>query len=268
MLNIFFILTIDTSIYGFSFLQSEHETPSAHPHILYGIPKGTSTSNYYIKRKIYTLSSNNGTKMADWVAYIVTLSHFDCDENTSRYWVADPEIDPEHTLEPGDYENANKILFTDRGHQAPLASFKCTEYWKETNYLSNITPQKSDLNQGSWKKLEILVRSKAESSGNDIYVITGPLFERDMLVLPEADEPHQIPSGYWKILVDASTGNPQSWKIAAFIFDQDTEKNSKVLSHKVTVDEIEERSGLDFFHALDDLTENKLESNKDSVWIN
>ena len=84
MLNIFFILTIDTSIYGFSFLQSEHETPSAHPHILYGIPKGTSTSNYYIKRKIYTLSSNNGTKMADWVAYIVTLSHFDCDENTSR----------------------------------------------------------------------------------------------------------------------------------------------------------------------------------------
>lgn len=117
------------------------------------------------------------------------------DVKTTKNWQADPWLDDNETLEEGDYKDANKILKTDRGHQAPLASFKGTKYWSETNYLSNITPQKANLNQGAWKKLEDKVRDFVEKD-YVVNVITGPLYECDFGTLPKADEPHKVPSGY------------------------------------------------------------------------
>ena len=35
------------------------------------------------------------------------------------------------TLEPADYRVANAALQTDRGHQAPLASFTGTDHWQD-----------------------------------------------------------------------------------------------------------------------------------------
>ena len=37
---------------------------------------------------------------------------------------ADPLLEDPETLEPADYKDANRVLKTNRGHQAPLASFK------------------------------------------------------------------------------------------------------------------------------------------------
>ena len=41
-------------------------------HCLWGCPVGTPATNDTIVREIYTLSSNDFTKMADWVAYRIT----------------------------------------------------------------------------------------------------------------------------------------------------------------------------------------------------
>jgi len=41
-------------------------------HCLHGCPGGAPGTNDTIVREIYTLSSNDLTKMADWVAYRVT----------------------------------------------------------------------------------------------------------------------------------------------------------------------------------------------------
>jgi len=38
-------------------------------HFFYGYPTGTPQSNDLIIRDIYALSSNDDTKLADWVAY-------------------------------------------------------------------------------------------------------------------------------------------------------------------------------------------------------
>ena len=116
-----------------------------------------------------------------------------------RNWKADPLLEETATLEPNDYDGAWANLDTNRGHQAPLASFKGTACWKETNYLSNITPQKEDLNQGPWADLEDKIRALAKTQ--DVYVITGTLYGREMPKLPGADEPHKIPSGYFKVIL-------------------------------------------------------------------
>lgn len=233
-------------------------------HTLLGVPLGTPGANKLIVRPIYAMSNNSETKFADWVAYRLDSECVSGDVKTQRQWKADPALDDGETLEPSDYKGAPATLNIDRGHQAPLASFKGTKWWHQTNYLSNITPQRSDLNQGPWKLLEDAERELARELV--VYVITGPLYEREMPNMPGADESHQVPSGYWKIIAIEGCGNT-SIQLAAFIFDQDTARLANVIEHLVSVDEVECRSGLDFFWQLPDGLESELEASIGSLQV-
>ena len=214
---------------------------------LHGCPSGAPTTNDILDRGIYVLSSNDSTKFADWVAYRVTASTIG--PTAERVWRSDPWLDENETLEPNDYRGAFAALNTDRGHQAPLASFTSTEDWETTNYLSNITPQKSALNRGPWLRLETAVRTLARAAPGPVHVMTGPLYEREMPPLPEADESHRVPSGYWKIV---ATETADAIRIAAFVLDQETARRAEFCEERfvTSVRAVESRTGLDFFHAL------------------
>ena len=162
-----------------------------------GCPENPA-ANDMLFNHLYAMSNNPQTKFADWVAYEVDVVNFGA--SPGRDWATDPLLDENETLEAKDYTGARSSdLEADRGHQAPLASFAGSRYWSELNYLSNITPQNKHLNQGPWKALEDAVRSGV-SYGKSLYVITGPLFDKSMPVLPKADETHQVPSGYFKLI--------------------------------------------------------------------
>lgn len=147
-------------------------------HCLLGCPYGSGPTNDLIIRDIYILSSNDDTKLADWVAYRVDPLNFG--KKRTRDWREDPWLDASETLERSDYRKAHSLAGYDRGHQAPLGSFSASRYWYQTNYLSNITPQRSALNQGPWRVLEQRIRSLARRSvqgGKGIlYVMTGPIY--------------------------------------------------------------------------------------------
>jgi len=234
-------------------------------HFFYGYPTGTQITNDLIIRDVYALSSNDETKFADWVAYRLDEETVSGNVQTNRTWKADPWLDEKETLEPNDYNGANASLKVDRGHQAPLASFKGTNYWSDTNYLSNITPQKSDLNQGPWQILEGKVRDLAEN-GYVVYVMTGPIYEKEMPSLPNADEPHKLPSGYWKIIIIQMGKSLDSIETASFIFDQETPRNDKMIDHLTTINEIEGKSKLDFLRELPDEIEEQIEGDKNQEW--
>ncbi|KKJ01146.1 DNA/RNA non-specific endonuclease [Prochlorothrix hollandica] len=181
-------------------------------HLPQGLPKGTKASNQLLVRDIYCLSNNGTTKFADWVAYRLDASILTGSASQKRDWQADPDLDPAVTLEPEDYRGAHEALGTDRGHLAPLASFRGAN-WIQVNYLSNITPQRSQLNQGVWQELEQQVRDWARQG--TVYVITGTAYLKPEPPLPQADEPHVVPSGFWKVV----THNGQ---VSAYFFDQDS----------------------------------------------
>jgi endonuclease G, mitochondrial len=122
-------------------------------HCLYGCPIGAPAANDIAVREIYTLSSNDLTRMADWVAYRITTETIAKSKGT-RQWQPDPWLAADETLKPTDYDDASAALHIDRGHQAPLAAFSGSPNWADTNFLSNITPQGSALNEGSWQWLE------------------------------------------------------------------------------------------------------------------
>ncbi len=220
-------------------------------HWLYGYPLGTPATNDLIIRHSYAMSTNDETKFADWVAYRLTPHEVMGTLDLERKWRADPWLDENETLEPGkkdDYKKASKEpLKFDRGHLAPLASFKGSRYASEVNFYSNITPQAAALNQGPWRVLEEKVRDYVKK-GNTVWVLTGPLYEMPMDPLPGADEAHKVPSGYWKVVMALEGGE---LKVAAFIMPQTAERGAEVGSFGVTVDEVEARSGMDLMRKLD-----------------
>jgi endonuclease G, mitochondrial len=205
-------------------------------------PSGTPETNDLIVREVYALSSNEETKLADWVAYRVTRETIGTSADLNRGWETDEFLDEDETLEAGsgrrdDYHGANSANDYDRGHQAPLASFAGTVFWRTTNIYSNITPQRADLNQGAWVALEDAVRDLAFAQ-REVWVLTGPLYEREMPELGNAGEEHVVPSGYWKVIVN------EYGHASAFFFDQATPRDADYCDHRTTLADIETRSGL------------------------
>lgn len=220
-------------------------------HCWQGCPVGSSESNDVVVREIYTLSSNPITKLADWVAYRVTPASIG--PSPSREWMTDPWLRPDETLAPPDYADANKQLHVDRGHQAPLSSFAGTPFAADTNYLSNITPQSSAVNQGPWVRLENAERDLAKRMNTAVYVVTGPLFERPMRPLPKGPPLHRVPSGYWKVVA------LEDGRVSAFLFDQATGKGEDFCTKRVVLTDIVLRARLQLFPRLVTLPAQRLD---------
>lgn len=208
-------------------------------HCLFGCPLGAPATNDTVVREIYTLSNNDLTKMADWVAYRVTPDSIGSSEG--RDWQRDPWLAADETLTPKGYDGASAALHVDRGHQAPLASFSGTPFAAETNVLSNITPQSSALNQGSWVRIEEQERDLARRLNTAVYVLTGPLFERLMRPLPRVAALHRVPSGYWKVVALADG------RSTAFILDQAVPRGQDHCAARVSLTEMQLRSRLQLF---------------------
>lgn len=212
-----------------------------------------------LHRQAYSLNNNSSTKFANWVAYRITKAS--SATGRKRNWLADPDIPVGETLEPADYKGASRALKIDRGHQANLASMAGVADWRALNYLSNITPQKADLNQGPWAHLETLERELSKKEGVDsVYVVTGPLYERFIGTLPGTTKEHVIPSGYWKVIFTGDS--PSDGFYASFLMDQNTPRFANFCDFQVTIEQIENRSGLKIWSELNGEVKNTLSVEK------
>jgi endonuclease G len=206
-----------------------------------GCPTGSPKTNEQISHHLLILSNNPSTKFADWVAYTITSKTLG--SHCQRKWMQDPDIPPGDTLSPADYRDVRIALESDRGHQAPLASLCGSPYWQEADYLSNITPQKSSLNEGPWEMLEKAERNLLQHDFATVHSLTGPLYERTMPALPNARLSHAVPSAYWKVI---AVEDKDGLRVAAFVMEQDSGRGDAYCSKISTVAEVEKRSGLKF----------------------
>ncbi len=109
-------------------------------HFLFGYPTGTDPTNDLIIRDLYALSSNDQTKFADWVAYRLTPAEVMGSLDLFRNFRNDPFLEPNETLEADpasqdDYRGASAAVGYDRGHLAPLASFKGSRHASQVKLL-------------------------------------------------------------------------------------------------------------------------------------
>lgn len=119
--------------------------------------------------------------------------------------------------------------------------------------MSNISPQLPGFNRGIWSKLEHQVRAWTREY-EQVLVLTGPLFtSANPKRIGENNVP--VPDFFFKVLFEI---HPPSYKMMAFLL-KNQKSTRPLLDYAISVDSLEQFSGIDFFFHLPDSIENKLE---------
>lgn len=146
-----------------------------------------------------------------------------------------------------------------RGHLAPryaIARLYGEVAQEATFYMTNITPQRPNLNQKAWQRLEEVEIDEMSRWHGALQVIVGPIFDAQQEILPSGVE---VPDAFFRIWLDGDTWNGRP-RVLAFIVPQDVRGDEPLDGFLASVDEIERQTGLDFFAALDDAVEDPLEA--------
>lgn len=215
----------------------------------------------------YSICYRESYEQAEWSAYCLTSEHLVKNASRSDDFRPDPEIST-GSASLADYKGSGY----DRGHLSPAADFAFDKSaMSETFYMSNMSPQAGGLNRGIWKDLEATVRNWAAEFGR-VYVVSGPVLEKPAENYESIGKDKvSVPQYYYKALLaplyadekDRETPDDAKSVIAiGFIFPNE-KCEGDIFDYAVSIDEIEKRTGIDFFNGLSDDVENKIEAEVD-----
>lgn len=166
----------------------------------------------------------------------------------------------------------DKVNYYSRGHQIPDADRSGdAEMQAQTYYATNSTPQiQNGFNGGIWSSLEDAVRTVA-SATDTVYVATGPTFQKKggsesiVWITPKNDSKQcPVPNYYWKVLLKVKRDGSKAVTSASaigFWFEHKVYSGDSYTNYAVSVDQIEQWTGFDFFVNLPDSVEAAAESN-------
>ncbi len=203
-----------------------------------GIP---SNADAIIDREGYALGYVEYHEQPAWVIYKLTAWEV-VTKNAKRKnekFKEDPEIST-GSAALADYRGSGY----DRGHLAPAADMAFSvKTMGDSFYMSNMSPQAPAFNRGIWAALELQVRAFAQSEG-EIYVVTGPILPKEKKNTIGANKV-TVPEYYYKVVYDLTP--PE--KMIGFIIPN-AGSNKSLKDFTVTVDQVEEATGLDFFNLI------------------
>lgn len=191
----------------------------------------------------------NGTwGIANCAAYELTASELRGESERSGEFMPDPGV--KGCPSPQDYAGSGM----DRGHLVPAADLKWNpDAMRQSFLMTNICPMHKALNEGGWAKLEEKVREWT-ARDSALLVFTGPLVSDSDSTL--ASGRVKVPSAYYKVIM-APCVSPR--RAIAFIYPNG-HSGGRLQQYAVSVDEVERRTGLDFFPTLSQEQQLRLES--------
>lgn len=216
----------------------------------------SSTTGEIIKHNYYTLSYSEAHEQAEWVAYTIKKEHLTYDNRERPYFIEDPKV----STKSADWRNYRGSGY-DRGHMLPAGDRRFSEQaYNETFYTSNISPQDKYFNAGIWNRLEQKVRYWCKKYG-DLLVVTGGVLENNLIEI--GDEDVDVPRAFYKIVM---RGSGEGAVVLAFLIPA-KESQEPFENFLVPVDEIEKKTGIDFFEKQPEAWQSKLESQvNSSAW--
>ena len=215
------------------------------------MPRGTA--NAPLAYKSITVYFNPSLRIPNCVAYRLTATQVSmtdapgAEKRKNYKFYADSHV--KGCPEWYEYKNSGYS----RGHMAPAMDMRHDKTSMAQCFLmTNICPQDASLNQGPWNEMEQSIHRLARKLG-EIYIITGPIMGNGTPRRIGPNHDIAVPQALFKILYA-----PRQQKGIAFIFDNTPCKGS-FKNHAVTIDEVERRTGMDFFSVLPDKTEAAIE---------
>lgn len=236
--------------------------------------KTLSKEEILLHRIAYELSYNTETRQPNWVAWRLTSDHTDgpfprkgvpyydesgkaigissfTDDVVRGDYIVDLDV-PSPRQEHNDWKEHPAGI--DHGHMCPAADCKWDKGAMNQSFLlTNMCPQNHDLNGGVWDKLENKCRTWAKRFG-ELYLVAGPIFKNDERRFFGINK-IPIPDAFFKVIL-CTSGNP---KALGFIFPNNCTQH-KLEDYALTVDDVENATGIDFFPALPDSIENEVEA--------
>lgn len=226
----------------------------------------------------YALEWDNTKRHANWVAFTFDTTTSADNVKRTDAWSVDPKLPAEMQVQESDHKNDG----FDKGH---LCASEDRVYLKEANeqtsYYSNMSPQLKDFNGGFWRKLETRVqtwgRSTADGVYDKVYVTKGGTLNKLLKNFkgttvnggtPTTDANgftiHGLACPEYYFMAVLSQKDDVFHAIAFLVPHKEgmTENPSsdELKEYVVSVDKLEEETGIDFFCNLPDVLENEVEA--------
>ena len=223
-------------------------------------------NNYLMVRPQYTLSYNRSKATPNWVAWRLDSSWIGSAPRQDDYR-------PDPSLPTGWYE----VLDTDysgsgydRGHMCPSGDRTRSVADNSATFLmTNFVPQLAANNQGPWEDFETYCRTIA-GQGNEVYIIDGPNGNIGTI----AGGKVVVPASTWKVVLIMPNGSNdlqrvnrgmRAFGIIVPNVASGVNLNDVWRKYRVTVDQVEQLTGYDFFSLIPKTTQELLERKKDRL---
>lgn len=214
----------------------------------------------------YTLEWDCDKKAQRWSAYEMYNSNSVTNWNRNSWynttWGGDPF--QEDVDIPSKYRTTLSMYRSsgyDRGHMCPSADrLDSKDANEQTFYLSNMQPQNHNLNAGIWEVMENQIRTWNKSSFRDtLYIVKGGTIDNPDQIKGYTSSGLLIP-GYFFMAILCK--NAEGYKAIAFWVDHQTVNHSSdpLSKYVISIDQLEEKTGIDFFCNLPDDIENRIEA--------
>lgn len=176
----------------------------------------------------------------------------------------DPEIPSQYRTELSDYKGSGY----DRGHICASEDRICSQNVNgQTFYLSNMHPQINGFNAAVWAKMESKVRTWRDgvtSNGGSLYVCKGGTLydvtingKKTAGVLTHIGNNVPVPKYFFMAVVKKTVSGLYTGM--AFWAEHKKDNSTDLTPYMITINELESRTGYDFFCNLPDNIEESME---------
>lgn len=210
----------------------------------------TSVPEQILRRTGYIVSYNSNRRVPNWVAWCLTPKRLTGSSKRSDAKFHEDTDVPEPRAVDFDYVRSGY----DRGHMCPAGDNKWSALAMGESFLfTNVCPQAPQLNRGDWNEMEQACRKWAKQEGA-LYIVCGPIFYKNSKKTIGKNRV-SVPDAFFKVVL-CMTGEP---KAIGFIY-KNGDGNRPKGDYANSVDEVERITGIDFFPALPDEIEDKVEA--------
>lgn len=223
----------------------------------------TTSDSYDAQGINYAIEWDTQKKSQRWTCYqmkqgyvVSGVSRYTPGEGELQY-PYDPQLTKGGTYWDRDYFSGSGY---DHGHICPSADrLYSDEANKQTFYLSNMMPQTHSFNAGIWERLENKVRAWTNISTTEVvYVCKGGLIDNEEDIHERISGKLIVPKYFFTAVLKKTTTGKYS-AVAVLLDQTDTANTTDLKSHAMSIDELEQRTGIDFFCNLPDNIEEQVE---------
>jgi len=201
-----------------------------------------------VRYDAFDVHFNNERGIANCALYELVIDELNGAAERGNEFMPDPNV--RGCPAPQDYAGSG----FDRGHLVPAGDLKWSaKAMRQSFMLTNVAPMHKALNEGGWVKLEEKVREWTVRD-SALLVFTGPVLSQGDTTL--ASGRVTVPSAYYKVIMAPCVRPTQ---VIAFIYPNGR-SGGRLRQYAVSVDEVERRTGLDFFPYLPAEEQQRIES--------